>query len=65
MSNKYESRLHATHQNTSSVYSSKKQEKHDTSALNKTTGIDDLQGIKKETRGRKKKDAPRGKRGKK
>jgi len=65
MANKYKSKLHTKHQNTSSVYSSKAQEKHDTSALHKTKGIDDLQGIKKENRGRKKKDAPRGKRGKK
>lgn len=65
MSNKYESRLHAKHQDTSSVYSSKKQEKHDTSALHRTKGIDELQSIKKENRGRKKKDTPRGKRGKK
>lgn len=49
------------YQNTSNAYS-KAQKKHGTSALHKTKGIDELQGVDKETRGRKKKDAPRGKR---
>lgn len=62
MGNKYQSKLKKKQQNTQGTYSKKAQEKHDTSALNKTKGIDELQGIKPENRGRKEKDAPRGKR---